>query len=78
VLAVLLLTLTRSFFDMDHWVLWRRAFLGFSRSCVVLNLLPIPGLDGYDALEPHLSPRHSARWRRQSSGCFVLVFCSSR
>jgi Zn-dependent protease len=23
---------------------------------VVLNLLPIPGLDGYDALEPHLSP----------------------
>ena len=23
---------------------------------VLLNLLPIPGLDGYGALEPHLSP----------------------
>jgi Zn-dependent protease len=58
VLAVLLLTLTRLFFDIDHWVLWAGlAFLGFLQiMAVVLNLLPIPGLDGYDALEPHLSP----------------------
>ena len=34
------------------------AFLGFLQiMAVVLNLLPIPGLDGYDALEPHLSPQ---------------------
>ncbi len=33
------------------------AFLGFLQvTAVVLNLLPIPGLDGYQALEPHLSP----------------------
>jgi Zn-dependent protease len=58
VLAVLLLTLTRLFFDIDHWVLWAGlAFLGLLQiMAVVLNLLPIPGLDGYDALEPHLSP----------------------
>ena len=56
-LAVLLLVLTRFLFDPDHWVLWAGvAFLGFLEiMAVVLNLLPIPGLDGYDALEPHLS-----------------------
>ena len=33
------------------------AFLGFLQvTAVLLNLLPIPGLDGYSALEPHLSP----------------------
>ena len=33
------------------------AFLGFLQvTAVLLNLLPIPGLDGYNALEPHLSP----------------------
>jgi Zn-dependent protease len=57
-LAVLLLAPTRLFFEPDHWVLWAGvAFLGFLQiMAVVLNLLPIPGLDGYDALEPHLSP----------------------
>ncbi len=56
-LAVLLLTTTRLFFDTSHLVLWAGiAFLGFLQlTAVVLNLLPIPGLDGYDALEPHLS-----------------------
>jgi len=57
-LAVLLLTATRLLFDPAHVVLWSGvAFLGFLQlTAVVLNLLPIPGLDGYDALEPHLSP----------------------
>jgi Zn-dependent protease len=76
-LAVLLLALTQFFFDMDHWVLWAGvAFLGFLQiMAVVLNLLPIPGLDGYDALEPHLSPETqravapAKRW-----GVFILLF----
>ena len=57
-LAVLLLVTTRLFYDPAHAVLWAGvAFLGFLQiMAVVLNLLPIPGLDGYDALEPHLSP----------------------
>ena len=58
VLAVLLLTATRLFFDPDHLAFWGAvAFLGFLQiTALLLNLLPIPGLDGYAALEPHLSP----------------------
>ncbi len=58
VLAVLLLGATRLFFDPGHAVFWAGvAFLGFLQvTALVLNLLPIPGLDGYAALEPHLSP----------------------
>jgi Zn-dependent protease len=57
-LAVLLLGLTNLYFDSTHPVLWAGvAFLGFLQvTAVLLNLLPIPGLDGYNALEPHLSP----------------------
>jgi len=33
------------------------AFLGFLQlTAFVLNMLPVPGLDGFGALEPHLSP----------------------
>lgn len=58
VLAVLLLALTQLCYDPAHPVLWAGvAFLGFLQiTAVVLNLLPIPGLDGYGALEPHLKP----------------------
>ena len=58
VLAVALLVLTSTFYDPAHGVFWAgMAFLGFLQlTAVVLNLLPIPGLDGYGALEPHLSP----------------------
>lgn len=57
-LAVLLLMTTRFVYGPTHAVFWAGvAFLGFLQlTAVVLNLLPIPGLDGYDALEPHLSP----------------------
>lgn len=58
VLAIVLLGATRLFFDHDHAVFWAGvAFLGFLQvTALVLNLLPIPGLDGFAALEPHLSP----------------------
>ncbi|AQA03798.1 hypothetical protein BVC93_16715 [Mycobacterium sp. MS1601] len=57
VLAVILLTLARLFYDTAHGVFWAGvAFLGFLQvTALLLNLLPIPGLDGYGALEPHLS-----------------------
>lgn len=59
VLAVLLLGAGRVFYDPAHPVFWSGvAFLGFLQvTAVVLNLLPVPGLDGYGALEPHLSPQ---------------------
>ena len=58
VLGVLLLVATRLFYDPDHGVFFSAlAFLGFLQiTGLLLNLLPIPGLDGYAALEPHLSP----------------------
>jgi Zn-dependent protease len=58
VLAILLLGLTRLFYDPAHAVFFSAlAFLGFLQvTAFVLNILPIPGLDGYGALEPHLSP----------------------
>ena len=77
VLAVLLLTLTRLFFDPRHWVLWAGvAFLGFLQiMAVILNLLPIPGLDGYDALEPHLSPEtQRAVAPAKQYAVFILLF----
>jgi Zn-dependent protease len=76
-LAVLLLTLTRVFFDPTHAVLWAAvAFLAFLQiTAMVLNLLPIPGLDGYDALEPHLSPEtQRAVAPAKQYGFFILLF----
>jgi Zn-dependent protease len=76
-LAVLLLALTRLLYDPDHAVLWAGvAFLGFLElMAVVLNLLPIPGLDGYDALEPHLSPEtQRAVAPAKQWGLFILLF----
>ena len=77
VLAVLLLALTRLFYDPAHAVLWAGvAFLGFLElTAVLLNLLPIPGLDGYDALEPHLSPEtQRAVAPAKQYGWFILLF----
>ncbi|MDT5392158.1 MAG: hypothetical protein QOE04_5799 [Mycobacterium sp.] len=57
VLAATLLTITALYADFTHLVFWAAmAFLGFLQvTALVLNLIPIPGLDGYGALEPHLS-----------------------
>jgi Zn-dependent protease len=74
--AVVLLVLTRVLFDPDHAVFWAgMAFLGFLQvTAVVLNLLPIPGLDGYGALEPHLSPEtQRALEPAKQFGFFILL-----
>ncbi|MFV0495270.1 site-2 protease family protein [Mycobacterium sp.] len=57
-LAAVLLGSIRLFYDPAHVVFSAGlAFLGFLQiTALVLNLLPIPGLDGYNALEPYLSP----------------------
>lgn len=58
VLGLMLLAAARLFLDPAHLAFWGAvAFLGFLQiTALLLNLLPIPGLDGYAALEPHLSP----------------------
>ncbi|MDT5015198.1 MAG: hypothetical protein QOD39_1358, partial [Mycobacterium sp.] len=57
--AVLLLVPTALLRDPEHAVFWAgMAFLGFLQvTAFVLNMLPVPGLDGYSVLEPHLSPQ---------------------
>jgi Zn-dependent protease len=76
-LAVVLLALTRGAYDPAHPVLWAGvAFLGFLQiTAVLLNLLPIPGLDGYGALEPHLSPetQRALEPAKQFGFLFILV-----
>ncbi|MCV7066503.1 site-2 protease family protein [Mycolicibacterium houstonense] len=76
VLAVLLLGITRLFAEPEHAVFWSGlAFLGFLQvTAVVLNLLPVPGLDGYGALEPHLSPdTQRALEPAKQWGLFILL-----
>ena len=77
VLAVLLLGATRLFYQHGHTVFWSGiAFLGLLQvMAVVLNLLPIPPLDGYNALEPHLSAGLQRTLQPvKQYGFFILLF----
>lgn len=74
--AVLLLTLTRLLYDPAHLVFWAGlAFLAFLQvTAFLLNMLPIPGLDGYGALEPHLSSEtRRALLPAKQWGFFILL-----
>ncbi len=75
-LAVILLGLTALFFDLEHLVLWAGVgFLGFLQvTAALLNLLPIPGLDGYNALEPHLSPETQRALEQFKPYGFMILF----
>ena len=77
VLAVLLLAAARTFYDPDRAVFWAGvASLGFLQvTALLLNLLPIPGLDGFGALEPHLSPetRRACEPAKQFGFMILLV-----
>lgn len=76
VLAALLLGIVAAFYDPGHGVFWSGlAFLAFLQvTAVVLNLLPVPGLDGYGALEPHLSPdTQRAVAPAKQWGLFILL-----
>ncbi|WIM90427.1 site-2 protease family protein [Candidatus Mycobacterium wuenschmannii] len=76
VLAVALLEAATLFFDPMHPVFWAGiAFLGFLQiTALLLNLLPIPGLDGYNALEPHLSPETQRALAQFKPYGFLLLF----
>ena len=76
VLAIVLLEVTDLYFDPMHPVLWAGiAFLGFLQiTALLLNLIPIPGLDGYNALEPHLSPETQRALEQFKPYGFLLLF----
>ena len=73
--AVLLLALARAFYDPAHGVFWAGvAFLGLLQvTAFLLNMLPIPGLDGYGALEPHLSPANQRALAPAKQWGFVIL-----
>ncbi|TQR86242.1 site-2 protease family protein [Mycobacterium hodleri] len=76
VLAILLLSVTATFWDPEHTVFWAAmAFLGFLQvTAVLLNLLPVPGLDGYGALEPHLKPETQRQLAPVKQWGFIILF----
>lgn len=50
------------------------AFLGYLQAtALILNLLPIPGLDGFGVIRPFL-PDPDARWLRQAEGLAMVAF----
>lgn len=59
VLAAALLVLVEHNTGAEHLRFWSGlAFLGFLQvTAAVLNLLPIPGLDGWSIIEPYLDPQ---------------------
>ncbi|MGB2922843.1 MAG: site-2 protease family protein [Mycobacterium sp.] len=73
--AVLLLALIRLLYDPAHSVFWAGvAFLGFLQiTALLLNMLPIPGLDGYGALEPHLSAETQRAVQPAKQWGFVIL-----
>ncbi|WP_067803088.1 site-2 protease family protein [Actinomadura formosensis] len=70
--AVMLAVIYKNFAHQDHGVFWLGvAFLAFLQvTAAILNLLPIPGLDGFGIIEPYL-PR---RWADQASAYGGYVF----
>ena len=50
------------------------AFVGFLQiSAFVLNMIPMPGLDGFGALEPHLSRELSLQFRQVGRNGFLIL-----
>jgi Zn-dependent protease len=76
VLALVLLALIPLFFDPYHGVFWSAlAFLAFLQiTALLLNLIPIPGLDGYGALEPYLNPETQRAVAPAKQFGFLILF----
>ncbi|MDL4775701.1 site-2 protease family protein [Actinomadura xylanilytica] len=72
VFAVMLAVIYKNFFSLTHATFWAAlAFLVFLQvTAALLNLLPIPGLDGFGIIEPYL-PR---RWVEQANAVGGYVF----
>ena len=77
VVAVGLLVVIKAFgTDGNHPAFWYGlSFLAFLQiMATILNLIPVPGLDGYAALEPSLSPATRASLNQfKTYGLLVLV-----
>lgn len=79
VIAVILLAVLRTRLDSIDFAtinLWSAlAMLAFLQiTAAVLNLLPVPGLDGYGAVEPYLSARTRRSMAQVGQYGFLIVF----
>ncbi|WP_433328071.1 site-2 protease family protein [Spirillospora sp. CA-294931] len=76
--AIMLAVIFKNFADKEHGVFWAGlAFLAFLQvTAAFLNLLPIPGLDGFGILEPYL-PRPLVERANEYGGYlfFGLIAC---
>jgi Zn-dependent protease len=75
--AVSLLAVSREIIDVSTQPVLASAvaFFGFIQIAVfVLNMLPIPGLDGYAAIEPSLPPSTRELLRPVSQYAFLILF----
>jgi Zn-dependent protease len=72
--AIMLAVIFKNFAHGDHGVFWSAlAFLAFLQvTAAILNLLPIPGLDGFGIIEPYL-PRHWVHQANQYGGYIFLA-----
>lgn len=74
--AIVLLVVIRTYGSSEHLTFWAGlSFLAFLQvMATVLNLLPVPGLDGYGALEPFLKPTTRAQFDQfKPYGLLLLV-----
>ncbi len=74
--AAVLLWVVHGYTGGPHLAFWSAlAFLAqLQVMAALLNLLPIPGLDGYSALEPHLSPETQRALEQFKPYGFLLLF----
>ncbi|MBW8483879.1 site-2 protease family protein [Actinomadura parmotrematis] len=76
--AIMIAVIFKNFADERHGIFWAAvAFLGFLQvTAAILNLLPIPGLDGFGVVEPFL-PRSTVRTLNQYGGYAFLVLLAA-
>jgi Zn-dependent protease len=73
--AIVLLALTGLLREPSHAVFWAgMAFQAFLQvTAFLINILPVPGLDGYSALEPHLSPQTQRALQPAKGWAFLIL-----
>ena len=71
----MLLALTALLREPSHAVFWAgMAFQAFLQvTAFLINILPVPGLDGYSALEPHLSPQTQHALQPAKGWAFLIL-----
>ena len=76
VAAILMLAAFRAWYTPAHLLFWLTiAFLAFLQlTAAVLNLLPIPGLDGYGAIESYLRPETRRSFEFVKQYGMLIVF----